>query len=326
MQPAKRNALLLFLLVLALGQQCFCQTIDDIRQGLRDSLRDSQFASSFAGMVYVSDEFELSGAHYKFDDADNTRLSSLALPFRRTFHPWGTNATGLYLEGVVGYAQAKESADDIYGGLIPSLQTSVDTDWTTYGGLIGLGPDFRLAEGLTLALIANGGLARIVSEADYGGPGAAVSAQLLDGLAFNWSGYTVSAGGAGRLDWIRPLGKGYVFEAAARYDYRWTETFAADDEAQEFSSQLQLLTLRSDVVGPTGLHLFDRSLDWRAFAGYRYFIEGTLFGTRNLGLLGVALELDTHELLPLGPRVSLSGWVIIGGDVTGYTVGLGFSF
>jgi hypothetical protein len=157
----------------------------------------------------------------------------------------------------------------------------------------------------------NVGMARIENDANYGGPGATVSARVLDGIAFNWSALTVSGGGAVRVDWIRPLGKDYQFAVVGRYDVRWTETVDTDDRAQEFSSWLQLLTLRADVLGPTGLRLFAHSLSWRALVAYRRFIEGSLEGVvRDIVLFGGGLELDVTGSVPLVRAVSFNGGVI----------------
>ena len=313
------------------GEQSFGQSLGELRSGVRQFLSDSRFAASFSGLVALSDEFELSGATYQIGgpartDNSDTELSTLALPFRQRFHPWEDAAISIYSEGVLGYAQAHERWNDIYGGLLPGLATSLNTDWTTYGGLFGVGPEFRVSDQFRIAPILNVGVARIENHADYGGPGAASSAALFDGLAFNWNGWTVSRGGAARAEWDHPLGKDYELQVVGRYDLRWTQTFATDDRAQEFSDRLQLATLRADVVGPTGLKPFGRTLDWRTLAGYRHFIEGNIYDVRDVVLLGCGLEYDVQGTLPLVSRVSVKGGVILGQNISGYTLGACFSF
>jgi len=321
--------LALVLWLCGLGET-FGQTLDDVRDQLRQSLGDVQFAASFAGLIAFSDELELSGARYELDDGDgnlsDTKLSTLALPFRKRFHPWGDAVTSIYAEGVVGYASTDRQANDLYSGAIPAAQTSVDSDSKTYGGLLGVGPEFRVIKGVRVASILNVGVAYIENDADYGGPGAQLSSQLLDGLAFNWDAWTVSGGGALRADWLQALGRGCELEVVCRYDLRWTQTFATDDEAQEFSSRLQLITLRADVVGPTGLTPFERMLYWRVLSGYRHFFEGGLSNVHDMVLLGGGIEYDIAGILPLGSRVSVRGGVIVGDKISGYTVGAGLSF
>lgn len=326
MLPKRRLALCLLAVASWTVLSVHAQTLDDIRQDLRDSLRQAQFAGGFAGLIAASDELELSGATYWINSSADPKLSTLSLPYRHTFYPDCEGWPGLYFEGAIGYANSKESVADIFGGALPGLEASVKSDSSIYGGLIGLGPEFRLKERLTLAVIANGGLAHLENEADYGGPGAGLAAALLDGLALNWKANTVSSGGALRLDWIQDLGRKCELELAARYDLRWTKTFDTTDVAEEFTTRIQVLTLRADVTGPTGWKVHDNPVMWRSTLGYRYFAEGTLYDVRHIVLLSGGLEMDTDGLLPLGPTTSISGGLIVGPDVIGYTLGLGFSF
>jgi hypothetical protein len=305
---------------------CPAQSLDDARDFVRDSLRDVHFAKSFAGLVLMADELELSAANYRFDNESDTELTVLALPFQRTLRPWGEDAIGLHVEGALGYARARERTDDLYGGTLPGAETAVEVDWTTWGGLVGVGPVFDLGPGLTFAPIANLGLSRLESDAHYSGPGAGLSASLFDGIAFNWDALALSGGAAARVDWRGGLGGELEFELIGRYDLRWTQTIDAEDEAQEFSERTQLLTLRGDLVGPTGLRLLERPLRWRGTVGYRRALEGSLYGCEEMFLLGGGVELATAGELPLFSNLSLSGAAIFGDGVTGWTVGLGFSF
>jgi len=302
------------------------QTLDSIRSELRNSLSSIQFAGSFAGLISLSDELELSGATYNIDNAVNTELSSLGLPFNQTFRPWGEGTSGIYIEGAIGRSVASESTADLYGGTLPALTTAADVRWISYGALVGAGLEFPVTDELTVTPILNLGLARIESDADYAGPGAGASAALLDGLAFNWDAWAFSAGGALRVDWVKPLGRGFQVEVIGRYDLRWTETFEVDDPAQEFSGLLQILTVRADLTGPTGLELLGRPLGWRILAAYRHFLEGDLFDIEEFVLLGGSLELDVAGIAPPIRAVTLSGGLIFGKDLTGYTFGVGVPF
>jgi len=323
----KRQLILCLLAVVSCaGLSTHAQTIDDIRQDLRDSLRQAQFAGGLAGLIAASDELELSGATYWINSSADPKLSTIALPYRHTFHPCNEGWPGLYFEGAIGYASARENVDDIYDGALPGLETAVKSKTTTYGALLGLGPEFQLKERLTLAVIANGGIAHLENDSSYSGPGAPLTAALLDGLALNWKANTVSGGSAVRLDWIQDLGRECELELAARYDVRWTKTFDTTDVAEEFTTRMQVLTLRADVTGPTGWNIRENPVTWRSTLGYRYFAEGSLYDLRHLVLIGGGLEMDTNGILPLGPTTSLSVGLIAGPDVIGYTLGLGFSF
>lgn len=322
------------------------QTLDDIRQTFRENLAESHFAKALAGQVMATDEIDLAGAHYSMDNESDARLAVLAIPYSHTFRPWGSGEyvpprgpelprippPGLYVEAAVGYSKAREHVDDLYAGTAPGLETAVSSDMITLSGLVGAGPQFSFGSYLTFTPIVNASIAYIDNDADYGGPGAATTAAIADGLAFNWESWAWGVGTAARLEYTREFGSFYDFTLLARYDLRWTETFATDDEAQEFGARSQIATLRADVTGPiwrgasiAGSHEDGRSaLRWRATLGYRAFLEGDLYDTKNYVTLGGGLDLT--GALPLGGEANVEAGIILGDDVTGYYMGLGLSF
>jgi hypothetical protein len=248
------------------------------------------------------------------------------LPYQRTFRTSDSPRVGLHVEGVFGYGRLTESTDDLYSGIDPDLRTAVDSKVTTYGFLAGVGPEFVVVDTFTITPIANFGLSRLESDADYTGPGAEFTAALADGIAFNWDAWAWSAGGAVRLDWSRPLSKTVNVELVGRYDFRWTGVFAADDDVQEFTSTIQMLTLRAQFTGPTGLAALGGDLYWRGILGYRRVLDGDLFDVTDFFQIGGALELDVKGRLPVGSRISLGGAIFLGESITGWSVGVGFSF
>lgn len=313
---------LVFFLFSLLASPALAQTLDDLRAQFRESLQDAHFAKSFAGLIQSSDEFTFSGANYDFDNTSGTRLQILGLPYDKVFEPEAS--ISLRIEGAVGYGSADEYAADVYSGGVPGLETSVDTTWTTYSALVGAGPRFRIDEVWSVSALANVGVANIRNDTDYGGPGAAVTAALADGIAFNWEAWVASYGGAGVVDYERDLGDDYTASFSARYDLRWTETLDTDDPAQEFDARTQTVSFRTDVTGPTGIEMFGGPLHWRATAGYRRFMEGDLYDADDFFTLGGALELGKG--LPIVSRLSVEAMYIVGNDLTGFGFGVGVAF
>ena len=301
------------------------QDLGAIQDELSDGLSDLHFAKSLTGLILVTEEVELSGAHYNFEGDEDVEMSTIVFPFQKSLKPWGEGRMGLHLEGALGYASANSQVDDLYNGQIPGLETALDSDWVTYGGFFGIGPELELRENLSVAALVQLGLTRLENDTDYSGPGAAVTAAITDGIAFNWDSLVGTLGPAVRVDWTRPLGEDHRLELIGRYDLRWTETLEQDDPAQEFSSRSQLLTLRAELVGPTGWSLFEGPVGWRASAGYRGFLEGDLFGVDELIVLGGSLELDLGERLPVANLVRANAAAIFGDQLTGWSVGLGLS-
>ncbi|MCA8960257.1 MAG: hypothetical protein KDC38_07075 [Planctomycetes bacterium] len=301
------------------------QSFEDIRASLREALRDVHFAKSLTGLVLLSDEIELSSARYTIDDDSHTRLSAFTFPFHSSAPAFGASPR-LHIEGVLGYARATQRAVDVYAGALPGLETRIETDWTSYSGLAGLGLEFELFDGVTFTPIGNIGLGYLENDADYSGPGAALSKALFEGIAFGWDAWVLSGGIASRIDVERELSESIRWTLVGRYDLRWTETFQEDDAAQDFQSRSQLLTLRGDLLGPTPWTPFGGALGWRITTAVRWFLEQTLFDVDSFAELGGALELDTTDIVPYTHELSVYASIIYGDDVWGWTAGFRASF
>lgn len=83
----------------------------------------------------------------------------MALPFHRELIPFGKSAPRLSLEGTLGFAEARQRIDDLYGGSLQGDETSVASRWRTYGALVGLGLEFRVTDEVTLAPTLDVGMA-----------------------------------------------------------------------------------------------------------------------------------------------------------------------
>ncbi len=321
----QRGSLAILALLFGLIATCPAQDIDDLRLRLRSSLRDAHVMKSLGNLVVASEELELSGARFSFDDADRTRLSNFSLPLQRNWRAFGDDAPELYFESSIGFARAKQRTSDLYAGLAPGLETEVESDWTTFGALVGAGLRYELTETCAFTPIVNLALSHIDNDTDYGGPGANLTRAIADGLAFNWEALLWGVGGAARFDWAQNFGDDHELRLVARYDLRWIGVLDDDDPAQDFTSRSQILTLRGDLVGPTGLD-FEGPIQWRATLGYRRFLEGQLFGANELVQLGGAIEVDVHESLPVGRALTFSASAFFGDDVRGFSVGVSLTF
>ena len=302
------------------------QSLEELRQQLSNDLRQVHFVQSLLGLVLLSYELELSGGSYSINDAESTSLSSLSLPCHTDFQPWGAGAPRVYFEGSLGYADAKQSTQDIYNGSSPLLQTSVTTHWRTYGAVGGLGIAYPLRNDLTFTPIVNAAIAHIENRSDYGGPGANLTAALADGIAFNWDALALTYGAAARLDWQHQLNAALRCQIIARYDLRFTDTVQTDDVSQEFFARSQLLTLRTDLFGPANMTVFKAPLDWQLTLAYRYFPEVTLFGVRDYFEVGASVLANCGDSLPLVSALGISTTAFFGEDFTGWTIGVRMTF
>lgn len=312
--------------VVILLSRAHAQTLEDVRDQLREDVRESGFGAALIGLINLTNELELGGANFSVDDANNTKIKVLALPAVATFHPWGDSGSGLYVEGVFGYVTLSSDRFSVLEET--EYFTSADWTWTTYGGLGGVGVELEVAEGLSVTPIMNLAISRIENDATYEGPGADLAATVLDEIALNWNATLMTLGGALRVDWIYPLENDVTLETIARIDYRWSTALQSTDAAQDVSTDSQLLTLRADLVGPTGWLPFGWPANWRAIGGYRRYGNetGQALGFYDFYEVGGSIELDSGDALPLIGGVKLTTTLIFGRDVSGWSISAGASF
>lgn len=298
------------------------QDLTGIRNQLRQDLASTNFAQGLLGLVMLSDELELGSATYEVDDGSSTDVKTYSLPFHTTVDVFGAERPRLHVEGTLGWAEARQGAADLFGGQLPGSEAAVDTKWTTYGALLGLGLQFQPLPDLLVTPIVDLGVSRLENDTRFNGPGAGLASALTDGIAFNWDAMTLTYGGALRAAWRRPLSERYRLEASGRYDLRWNDAFATDDPAQDFTARTQMLTVRGDLFGPAGFDLFEKPVEWQLTSAYRAFVEGDLFGVDGYVQFGASLLIHTGDKgLPGTGGFALGGDVMIGDDFEGWAVG-----
>ncbi|MEM1071718.1 MAG: hypothetical protein AAGH71_02705 [Planctomycetota bacterium] len=289
--------------------------VGDIEAAFSRGERSVDFAQSIAGLVTVREGVEFGVTAYDLDDSDSTEIVLLALQASRTFRLFGEDAPGLLVEGSASYARSEGDLEDLFFGLAPGSEASVDYEFRTLTAQVGVGPAFETAEGLTLTPMMNVGGSLVESDADYAGPGTVVATAVADGIAFNWEAGALSLGFVGRAEYVTELDEGLELRLLGRYDVRLVETVGEDDPAQDFSGTLQFFTLGADVTGGTETEVLGGTLGWQAGLAYTVFAEGDAFGSDHYVQLsgGVGLNDD----LNLGSRLALNAVVVLGEDLTG---------
>ncbi|MEM8757994.1 MAG: hypothetical protein AAGF47_09455 [Planctomycetota bacterium] len=289
--------------------------VDDIQAAFELGESSIDFAQSIAGLVTVRDGVDLGIIGYDVDDENNTDILLLELQAGRVFDMFGAGAPGLLVEGAATYARASGELDDLFFGLAPGFESEVDFEFRTLTGQIGAGPVFEAGEGITLTPMVNLSASYIVSDADYGGPGALIAETVADGVAFNWEAGALAIGVAARAEYVTMIDEDVEFRLLGRYDGRFIETIAEDDPAQEFSGSLQFFTIRAGFAGPTETELFGGTLGWRGSLGYTVFAEGDIFGSDDY--LQLTLGADLIGGTGLGTRLTANVTAILGEDLDG---------
>jgi Autotransporter beta-domain len=197
----------------------------------------------------------------------------------------------LYLEGTLAYGRYDPTFAVSDGG----ASASVSVKWNSVMGTGGVGWDFPVARDLVLRPIFNFSLGRVES-----------GSLMLD------------------YERYRPANE---IDFELRYSYINLQSFDSS-QAVEGHSNAQTFSLWSRYRAPTGLTALERPLRYVLEYAYTRFLgdlDGVL-GFHDVNSFGVGLELDSSKYDVYVTRTRLLVRYKIGNNVTGWAVGLGFSF
>ena len=242
--------------------------------------------------------------------------------FRQTSISGGgrvSSTVPLYLEGTLAYGRY----DPTFAAA--GAQAAIPVKWDSLLATGGIGWDFPLAKELTLRPIFNFSLGRVESEGAVAG--ASASASSRDALEFLGNGQlnAFGVGGSLMLDYER-YRPGNEVDLELRYTYINLQSFDSS-QSVEGHANAQTLSLWSRYRAPTGFMLLERPLRYVLEYAYTTFLgdlKGVLFD--DLHSFGAGLELDSSNYDVYVTRTRLLLRYKIGNNVTGWAVGLGFSF
>lgn len=302
------------------------QTVDELRQQLRDDIGVRRQTAFVAGFVDLSESPQLSAASLRVPGEPDVDIETYKAPWRDLVSVFGIG--NLRVEAGLGYFLARARLEDLFEGALPGAETALATRWEGVSGYFGIGPRVPIGADLYLTPLVDVSLSYLENHARYGGPGAPVSAALLDGIVFNWHATTLAAGGALLLEHEVRLAEETTLTSLARYDVRWFDTVHATDAAQTSGAELQRMTLRTDLGAPVGLELLDGPLRWNTHFAYTRFLGSDDDGIGFADYFELGAGLASPIPLPGGrsTALQLAGAVMYGEDVRGWTLGLSLAF
>lgn len=306
------------------------QSVEPIRDAVRDALNTSRFSLFTATFIGLTDEAELSGGGFRIQSPPgepSMDLDVLTVPWHRELDP-GAGWPTLRAELSAGYASAELDVGDIWGGQLPGLESRVQTRFQAVGGSIGLGPQFRVADRLHAVVMGQLGAAYVRNRAEYSGPGALLAEATFDRLLLNWDATYFSYGGSvllahDSLQWGKVTLKPHL-----RYDVRAFDPVVTDDPSADQTSTVQWLVARLGFEGPTGWTIDAGEVRWEAGVGAKVFDESAahVLGFRDYVEVGGGLRWACGDSLPLVQKFGLAGALFYGDDVVGWTVGVVWEF
>lgn len=303
------------------------QTIDQIRDELRRAASVERYSVLAAALGSLTRDGEMSGGSFDVDTVPKSELSRLALPLQAN---WCGPREGdsVRVEAAVGYSDFHLSIDDLWSGSLAGQETRVETDYRAFTADVGLGPSLALGAGFTGEVLAHLGTSYLSNDADYSGPGAALTSSIVDGILFEWDGwYGVYGASCAVRQWQWKLGATEVMPLL-RYDLRQTVDLAVDDSAQEVDASTQWFTARCDTRTPLGVAIAGEELHGLLGLGYRRFLGSSekALGFTDFYELTVGVDCSAKSVLPLLGTVRLTASLLFGEDVDGWTIGGTASF
>lgn len=280
-------------------------------------------ADLVTGLSFLTLSEDLTGIRARIENdapgADDTRLDVYKVYWQRDVDV-GSEHGELYLEAAASLLNAR----DRLTLPLSSGDATVKETWSAYGGLLGAGWSFPLAEDWRLRPAVGFVLTRIENDARYSGPGAAELDALVDGLYTNFDGWSATRLASLALLHERPLGP-TTLRAHARHTWAHSEVYRASSEFQEGDASSRYVSLRADLDGLLPWHLRGGDVGWNLFGSHERFFDGDrdVLGFDEVWELGGALRFPVIARLP---AIELAGGALFGPDVRGWTLGLSVSF
>ena len=312
--------------VALLAANAAAQTIDQIRDAVREAAGRSRQTAFMAAFLDLSEDTDIAAGSLQVDGEPEFDVKTLRLPWRRDIG-LGHDAPELRVEAGAGYIWSQGVVADIWSGSLPGSETEVRARYQGVSAFLGAGPRFLLHDDVHFSLLGNASLAYLWNDADYAGPGTAVTSSILDGILFNWNLAAATYGAAAVLEHELATGAATKLQSQLRYDIRRIDVLRSTDGAQNDEDTIERAMARTELGGPLGVDVFSHALDWSSHVTYSRFLGDNrlALGFLDWWEIGGDLSASLGDDGALS-RLSLSAAVIVGEDVHGWSFGVGASF
>lgn len=303
-----------------LGAMSLALTMPAQAQAVRDVIAGAHLGSGYSALLNLAVTPDISTASYRIrGEASPFEIDILRLPYEARLAELQAG-TSLYGRIVGGYLTADLEVP------LSSGTGAVASSWTAYSLTGGLVAKIDLGGGMTFSPAMDFSLARLTNDAAYSGSAASLQ-PVLDGLLFNWQADTYGLTPSVAFSWTQTQAGRRL---AVRTHAAWSRirTFRTSDEAQSFDESAGVYSVRAEFGAPSGLMALDRALDWFAVAGFGGFYGANrhALGFTEVAELGGGVEIPLQAGPERAMRLRLSASLLRGGNVTGWTVGLGLGF
>jgi len=299
------------------------EEIDALRDAARKSFDPRKIGAGYAAIISFAVSPDISTATFHADAGEGVvdpTLKVYRAPFRKVFRQ-DMDGPRPFIGGLLAY-------QDLDSGFIPLPDERIDSDWRTYGGVVSGGFEIPAGERWRLLPSLSLGFGSLDNRARYSGPVSETYLRpALQGLVFDWEAKALVYGAAFGAIYERKTSRLGV-ELNSSLTYHYIESFDTATDFPSFHGDVAAFDIELNLVRPTSTSIGEYPLAIVALFGNTTFLgpNRDALGFDSFHEAGLALEAD----------VSVRGWKvrtlrlglkrIVGGDVQGWSMILGYGF
>ena len=310
---------LLFIALLAPVLAANAQTdLDDIRDQLKQSVRNSDVGAGYAQMLNFFVEPDISASTFSADDTDYD-IFKIPLQFEI---PIADSDWQIALRGTLSHARADADSE------LPPFG-AVDSQWQADSGQLGAGLIMPFNANWSAFVGGEFGISRLQNEADYLDEiGQDLLPAIADGIIFNWDTNARISGITGGLRYATKLADKYDLDINGRYTFSHIASYSESRDLPSFSENTGTFSLKADLLHPYGVSIAKLPVFGKVHLG------GTAFTGNNRNALGFdhfyevgySVGLDISQLGYKVKSLSAGYQWNQGSNVDGYSVMFGWEF
>lgn len=283
-----------------------------------DGAADLGVDYAFMFLMTLSPDF--AAANYTIENEDGTAvdISIARLPLH--FDLYKTENNQLQLEIAIAYQKTTELLE-----LAAFPGESIDAQWNTYGGGLGLLYQHKLTEHLQFTPSLRSGVARMENDATYNGTYINLINDQFDGTILNWkTNASIVNLGLG-LSYTWTLGNRPSSIKADAY-HVIIDSFNESNPAVKFTEQANMLAIKADMIFPTNTYIADNRLDLVLLLGTNTFFgeNRDTLGYTTSYQVGIGSELPLHWNNKERGYMRFSGQVLWADNMRGWLLTLGY--
>ncbi|MEH6587376.1 MAG: Solitary outer membrane autotransporter beta-barrel domain [Halioglobus sp.] len=286
--------------------------LDDIRDQLKNSVRNSDVGAGYAQMLNFFAEPDISASRLSADDVDYD-IFKIPLQFEI---PLADSDWQIALRGTLSHARADSDSE------LPPFGT-VASEWQADSGQLGAGLIMPFSTHWSAFVAAEFGISRLQNEADYLDEfGQDLLPAIADGIIFNWDTNARISGITGGLGYTTKLADKYDLNINGRYTFSHIASYSESRDLPSFSENTGTFSLKADLIHPYGVSIAELPVFGKVHLG------GTAFTGNNRNALGFthfyevgySVGLDISQLGYKVKSLSVGYQWNQGSDVDGYSV------